>query len=117
MDLAQDGPRGEVPAWWRVLLRTAFLRTTRAPFSARGSLVTYAVLRTGCPWMTSWQARQTVRVLHRICVIFACTGRKLCRCCWPGVSCRLLVLAGQPAGSGPELDPVSAGREGQHVRV
>src|ERR1039457_5179676 len=68
---AQDGPRGEVPAGWRVLFRAAFLRTARAPFSARGSLVTYAVLLAGCPWMASWQVRQTVRVLRRICVIFA----------------------------------------------
>ena len=36
----QDGLRGEVPAGWRVLFRAAFLRTTRAPFSARGSPVT-----------------------------------------------------------------------------
>src|SRR5450759_4637676 len=41
MGLSQDGPRGEVPAVWQVLFRAAFLRTTRAPFSARGSLVTY----------------------------------------------------------------------------
>ncbi len=41
----QDGLRGEVPAGWRVLFRAAFLRTTRAPFSARGSPVT-----TPCSW-------------------------------------------------------------------
>src|SRR5713226_2259326 len=74
----QDGPRGEVPAGWRVLFRAAFLRTTRAPFSARGSLVTYAVFRAGCPWMTSWQDGQTVRVLRRICAIFAAQAG------WPG---------------------------------
>jgi hypothetical protein len=48
MHPAQDGPRGEVPAGWRVLFRAAFLRTTLAPFNARGSLVTYAVLWAGC---------------------------------------------------------------------
>src|SRR6266496_4894083 len=40
-------------------------------FSARGSPVTYAVAWAGCPWMASWQARQTMRVLRRILAIFA----------------------------------------------
>lgn len=25
----------------------------------------------GCPWIASWQARQTIRVLRRICAVFA----------------------------------------------
>jgi len=65
--------------WQQVLFRAAFPRTTLAPFSARGSLVTYAVAWAGCPWMASWQARQTMRVLRRILVILAaqagCPGR------------------------------------------
>jgi hypothetical protein len=56
---------------WQVLFRAAFPRTTLAPFSARGSPVTYAVAWAGCPWMASWQARQTMRVLRRILVILA----------------------------------------------
>ncbi len=32
VDLAQDGPRGEVPAWWRVPFRAAFLRNHAGAF-------------------------------------------------------------------------------------
>jgi hypothetical protein len=46
--------------------------------SARGSPATYAVFRAGCPRMTSWQDGQTVRVLRRICAIFAAQAG------WPG---------------------------------
>jgi hypothetical protein len=46
-----------------------------------------------------------------------CTGRKLCYRCWPGVSCRLLILVDQSRESGPELDPVGGDGEGQHVWV
>jgi len=34
--------------WQQVLFRAAFPRTTLAPFSARGSLVTYAVAWASC---------------------------------------------------------------------
>ena len=35
---AQDGPRGEVPAWWRVLFRAAFLRTCYVEVGITGSV-------------------------------------------------------------------------------
>jgi integrase len=63
--------RGEVPVM-RVLCRAASLRTTRAPFGARGSPVTYAAVAAGCPWwMTSWQGWQTTRVLRRFLAMSA----------------------------------------------
>jgi site-specific recombinase XerD len=58
--------RGEVSAGEQVLGRAASLRTTRAPFDARGSPVTYAVIAAGCPWwIASWHGWQTTRVFLR----------------------------------------------------
>lgn len=63
-------PRGEVPAR-QVLFRAASLRTTRASFDARGSPAIYAAFAAACPWMTSWQERQTTRVLRRLLAMSA----------------------------------------------
>ena len=54
------------------LFRAAPLRTTRAPFGARGSPVIYAVFALGCPqWMASWQGWQTTRVFRRFWIMSA----------------------------------------------
>src|SRR5664280_1135257 len=67
--------------WWKLLFRAALLRTTRAPFNARGSPVTYAAFVTGLAWMTSWQAAQTTRVLRRL------VAMNVAHAGWPDPAC------------------------------
>ena len=62
----------------QALFRAPLLRTTRAPFDARSSPVTYATFVTGLAWMTSWQVAQTIRVLRRFFAILAAHAG------WPG---------------------------------
>ena len=51
--LHRIGRAARCPPWWEILFRAALLRTTRAPFGARSSPVTYAAFVTGRAWMAS----------------------------------------------------------------